>query len=311
MYTLLSTPRSSKLSLSFPFPDLNAVRVQLFPRCSCFRPNKKRPLSPLKLNVHVIAICFKIPFSASQETRCSAAPLQRWKFWCCSGIQSLLSMAVIHTSPVEPLPRQLCGRCPVRILARTPPSLLVSVIFRVLSSSALSKACTIAHVARILSPSAAWCQTPLASFTKCVQTDWMDMWVHYLGRSAVSLLGQLADVGIVCCRNMRDLTSCRLAGSFCLDCSIVKKKVIWSSETSEYSFLTTRRNISEELNLQQRRCVDLRPLSEVFSNFQCLQFLPQNRVSLCSIWQPCVQLLWYCFLQCWPYWSHATHKWRC
>jgi len=76
------------------------------------------------------------------------------------------------------------------------------------------------------------------------------------------LLEQLAGVGIVCCRNMRDETSCCLASSFCLDCSILKKKAIWSPETSEYAFPTTRRNILEELNLQQRWCVDLRPLSE-------------------------------------------------
>lgn len=76
------------------------------------------------------------------------------------------------------------------------------------------------------------------------------------------LFEQLAGVVIVCCRNMRDVTPCRLAGSFRLDCSALKKKAMWSPETSGFACPTTRRNVSGELTLQQRWCVDLKPLSE-------------------------------------------------
>jgi hypothetical protein len=83
--------------------------------------------------------------------------------------------------------------------------------------------------------------------------------VRYLWQCTELLLSeQLAGVVILCCRNMRDVTPCRLASKFCPDCSTLKKKAIWSPETSGYACPKTRRNISEELNLQQRSCVDLR-----------------------------------------------------
>jgi len=237
MCTLLSIPRSSKLSLSFLFPDLNAIRILLFARRSCFSPNTQRPLNPSKLNFHLITICFKISFSALQETwrselHCNGEMFNAvtrynhclvwrsytqlvWRSYTQSVWRSYTqlvwrsytqlvwrsytqlvwrsytqydshthsqydghthnqydghthSMTVIHTNVVGPLLRQLCGRCPVRILARTPPSLTVFVIFLILSSSALIKVCTIDHVARILSLCATCFQTLPASLMKCM-----------------------------------------------------------------------------------------------------------------------------------------------
>ena len=205
MCTLLSIPRSSKLSLSFLFPDLNAIRILLFARRSCFSPNTQRPLNPSKLNFHLITICFKISFSALQETwrselHCNGEMFNAvtrynhclvWRSYTQLVWRSYTqydshthsqydghthnqydghthSMTVIHTNVVGPLLRQLCGRCPVRILARTPPSLTVFVIFLILSSSALIKVCTIDHVARILSLCATCFQTLPASLMKCM-----------------------------------------------------------------------------------------------------------------------------------------------
>jgi hypothetical protein len=141
-------------------------------------------------------------------------------------------VTVIHTNLVGPLPRQLCGRCPVRILSRTHRSVSVFVIFLVLSSSALIIARTIDHVALILS-----CSTNPITLCFMVPdaTSVLDeMHINrpngYVGAmrqcAEMLLLVQLAGVVIVCCRNMRDVTPCRFASSFCLNCSILKKKSV-------------------------------------------------------------------------------------